>query len=280
MLNGFKYIGAAVGQCAGIAGCENAPELIKTTLNLENQWQKTVLYPYHEPESKVEDLAVFSDQLANITADTLKAGHHFVTLGGDHSSAIGTWSGVSSIYPEFGLIWIDAHMDAHTPETSPSGNLHGMPVACLLGYGEQALRYTMHEHAKLKPENLVQIGIRSFESGEAALLKQHGVKIHYSPEVEKVGFEHLFQKAVNRFKAKGIPYGISFDLDGLDPKYIQALGTPVDRGIDLNQLLNAFSTINLNDFIGLEITEYNPTLDASGYPGLQVIQQILEVFPQ
>ena len=178
--------------------------------------------------------------------------------------------------PEFGLIWIDAHMDAHTHATSHTGNIHGMPVAALLGHGDKGLTDIAFAGAKLKPENIVLIGIRCYEAGEADLLEQLGVKIFKMDEVKQIGFAACMDYALQKFAAQNLDYGISLDLDGLDPKYIAATGTAVADGIDLDDLCNSLkSQIAIDKLIGMEIVEYNPTLDDKNFSELAVVKQIM-----
>ncbi|GGG07499.1 arginase [Cysteiniphilum litorale] len=258
----YRFIGASVGNCAGIVGCEQAPDCVKSKLQLAKLWQKTVYFEGGERRlSALNALNTFSTELAHATKDVIEQGDKFITIGGDHSCAVGTWSGVHAAAGEFGLIWIDAHMDAHTTESSHSGNLHGMPVAALMGYGDDKMTKILSDNPKLKPENVVLIGIRSFEEPEQAILKSLGVKVFMMEDVHGLGFNYCFNSAINHFKSKEIPFGISFDLDGLDPQYIEALGTPVEDGILLPEVLSSFKEMPKEQLLGVEITEYNPTLD-------------------
>lgn len=274
----FKYIGAAVGKCAGITGCEQAPDVIRAKLtHLEPYWTETI---YCNSEATKLDsigaLEIFSHSLALSTYKIVQDDHKFISFGGDHSAAIGTWSGVAAHHKEFGLVWIDAHMDAHTPETSPSGNPHGMPVATLLGEGDSRLTSILNKKAKLKAENITLIGIRSYEPEEKALLTRLGVKVYEMDEVNQLSFNTCLKHALEDFHHRGLSYGISLDLDGLDPEAITSLGTPVEKGIRLNDLLDSFNLIDFSQFIGLEITEYNPTLDQNNYQDVQTIEAILD----
>jgi arginase len=275
----FKYIGAAVGRCAGIAGCGRAPDLIYDSFpHLKNNWQTTVRYKKEETDShnSVDLLKIFSEQLASEVKNIVQSGDQFITFGGDHSCAIGTWSGVAECYDEFGLLWIDAHMDAHTEETSPTGNYHGMPVAILLGHGNSELVNICSKPAKVKPENIQMIGVRSYEPHEKALLDSLGVKYYEMPEVKQRGFDACFDQVLNDFSKKGLKFGISIDLDGLDTGDIKALGTPVDDGIRLNDLIQALYHCSSQDLIGVEIAEYNPTLDTEDYQDIKVIDRIVQ----
>ncbi|WP_162896528.1 arginase [Cysteiniphilum halobium] len=274
-MSSYRFIGASVGNCAGIVGCEQAPDRVKTKLQLEQLWQKTV---YFEGSQRrllaLNALNTFSTELAQVTKNVIEQGDKFITIGGDHSCAVGTWSGVHAATGEFGLIWIDAHMDAHTTESSHSGNLHGMPVAALMGYGDDKMTKILSDNPKLKPENVVLIGIRSFEEPEQAILKSLGVQVFMMEDVHALGFKHCFDSAMKHFKSKEIPFGISFDLDGLDPQYLDALGTPVEDGVSLPDVLASFKDMPKEQLIGLEITEYNPTLDHND-KGVEVMANII-----
>ncbi len=275
LMSSYRFIGASVGNCAGIVGCEQAPDRVKTKLQLEQLWQKTV---YFEGSQRrllaLNALNTFSTELAQVTKNVIEQGDKFITIGGDHSCAVGTWSGVHAATGEFGLIWIDAHMDAHTTESSHSGNLHGMPVAALMGYGDDKMTKILSDNPKLKPENVVLIGIRSFEEPEQAILKSLGVQVFMMEDVHALGFKHCFDSAMKHFKSKEIPFGISFDLDGLDPQYLDALGTPVEDGVSLPDVLASFKDMPKEQLIGLEITEYNPTLDHND-KGVEVMANII-----
>lgn len=276
----FQIIGAAIGHAAGVQGCEQAPEIIHQQLpTLGVLWHQTIIAENTQQRDRIHDLAFFSQALAIATDQVLSNGDKFITFGGDHSCAVGTWSAVAQHHDDFGLIWIDAHMDAHTPETSPSGNPHGMPVASLLGYGDSRLTTILSKNPKIKPENIILIGIRSYEDGEAELLEKLGVKVLKIKTVKEQGFVNCMQDAYDYFEAKRLPFGISIDLDGLDPETISAVGTPVENGISLQSLTTALTRLNMPQVIGIEIVEYNPSLDNADCDGIQVIESILNSIP-
>lgn len=189
----------------------------------------------------------------------------FITLGGDHSCAIGTWSGAAAAIHsrgDLGLIWFDAHMDSHTPATSPSNNIHGMPLACLLGHGDPALTHILNDHPKIKPENLCLIGIRSFESEEKKLLDTLQVRIFYMDEILERGLDIIIQEALEIVTRHTRGFGISFDLDVMDPLAAPGVGSPADNGLQPESLLQAIKPLENHPLlIGLEIAEYNPSLD-------------------
>lgn len=204
-------------------------------------------------------------RMATASEKLSRTGKHFVTLGGDHSSAIGTWSGASTGIAkrgDLGLIWVDAHMDSHTPETTPSENIHGMPLATLLGYGDPSLTSVRTSTPKIKPEHLCLIGVRSFEAEEKKLLEHLNVRIFYMEEINERGIEIVLSEALTIATTGTAGFGISFDLDAIDPIEAPGVGTPAPNGLSSKHLFNAMKLWNNHPLlIGLEIAEFNPSLD-------------------
>jgi arginase len=185
-----------------------------------------------------------------------------VVLGGDHSCAIGTWKGAAqALRGPLGLIWIDAHMDAHTPLSTPSGALHGMPLACLLGYGDQRLT-AIGGGITLQPQHVCLIGVRSFETGEAALLRRLGVRIYFMPEVARRGLSAVLHEALTIVTSGCAGFGITLDLDALDPHDAPGVGSPVAGGLRGAELAAALPRIATHPALtAIEIAEYNPERD-------------------
>ena len=152
-------------------------------------------------------------------------------------------------------------MDSHTPETSLSGNIHGMPVATLLGHGYTELVNILSSNPKIKPENLILIGIRSYEDSEAKLLAKLGVKIYYNYDVDNKGFANIFNNSINYLTKNVDKIGLSIDLDGFDPEDIPGVGTPVGEGVNFTAFINELTQLNLDNIVAVEIAECNPTLD-------------------
>lgn len=272
-----KFIGSAIGNCGRISGCESAPYEIVNYVNKQlNQLFVAEIVNYAGESHDVQEQQNFFVTIANKVKDTLDDNEFPILLGGDHSCAIGSWSGVASKLQEenknLSLIWIDAHMDAHRPDTSDSGNLHGMPVAHLLGSGYQEFTSILTKTPKLKPENIVYFGIRSFEKPEEDYLKNLGVKIYYQHMLNDDNFQELFLTEYKRLSECG-KVGISLDLDGLDPKNIAAVGTPESFGIDSQIFLEVMQKIDLDKLVAFEIAEYNPKLDKNN----ETMNYILEL---
>ncbi len=259
-------IGIEVGIGAGKPGTKKAPKAIQASVFLPSHltWKEIIsARDVHTSKEKLVSIFDANSKLAESVSDAVKSGQFFLVLGGDHSCAIGTWSGVSAALQEdFGLIWIDAHCDAHTHETTHTGNIHGMPVAALMGFGDENLTAIAHPRPKLKPENLVMLGIRDYEDEEHELLQSLGVKLFYNTDIKKLGMTEVMRQAIQYVTRNTRYYGLSFDLDGIDPLEIPAVGTPVPDGIGANDCLEALKQLaNDSRLIGYELVEYNPELD-------------------
>ncbi len=269
----LHLISAEIGEGAVDGGCKyGASALLAAGLlealadaGCEVQSLSTVTADPLHAEDRMDTVARFSRALADAAAHRLRSGTRLLVLGGDHSCAIGTWSGVAqALSPQgrLGLIWVDAHLDAHTPESSPSHAPHGMPLAALLGYGSPAFTGLFGWSGKIQAENLVIIGARSYESAERRLLEALGVRIFYMEEVVHCGFEACFAQAQAIVSTGCAGWGLSFDLDGLDPADAPATGTPVRHGISLAEAQAALRRCHGDArFVGLEIAEYNPLKD-------------------
>ena len=198
-----------------------------------------------------------------------------VIVGGDHSSAIGAWKGVAAALRAegpLGLIWIDAHMDAHTPQTTPSGALHGMPLACLLGYGDERLT-SIADGARLLPQHICLIGVRSFETGEAALLRRLGVRVFSMGEVARLGLGAVMREALALVTAGTAGFGITLDLDVMNPHDAPGVGTPVSGGLRAAELRAALTQVQGHPALaGVEIAEFNPQRDRDGATANVVIE--------
>lgn len=268
-------IGAAFGIAAGNSGCALGPLHFQERTSLIHEysitldWKNTITAQHNlSGLSALSEIERMSKELAEHTATLTKANTPFLVMGGDHSCAIGTWSGVASALQKetLGLIWIDAHMDSHTPETSDTKNIHGMPLATLLGKGAPELTHIVSSKPKIQPENICLIGIRSYEPAEKALLESMGVRVYYMENINQRGFNTVFQEALSLVSKNTTHIGFSIDLDGIDPDHAPGVGTPVDHGIYLDELLSSLDSMDKTikqKLIGVEIAEFNPELDQS-----------------
>ena len=219
---------------AGDAKLKNLPEVLKANTNLAE---------------KVEDVVA--------------KGQFPLILGGDHSIAIGTLAGLSMKYKNLGVIWYDAHADLNTSETSPSGNIHGMPLAVCIGLGDERLVNLHKSGRKVNPENIVIIGARSVDPGERVLIKEQGIKVYTMHEIDKYGMTAVMQEAIAYLNEKEVDgVHLSLDLDALDPLYTPGVGTPVPGGISYRESHLAMEMLEESGMItSAEFVEVNPILD-------------------
>lgn len=285
----LHLIGAEVGEGASDGGCKwgaaalreqgIAQALAHTGRNVT--WGDNVAAQALQATTRLEAIEVFSQQLAGSVEKALRHGHQPLVIGGDHSCAVGTWSAVAHfLHPsgDLGLIWIDAHLDAHTPDTSDSQAPHGMPLAALLGHGSEGMTHLYGWSGKLLARNIVVIGARSYEAPEKALLERLGVRVMFMEEVLERGFAACFDEARTIVKANTAGWGITFDLDGLDPLDAPGTGTPVETGIRLADALPVLAGCSHDpDFVAMELTEYNPLRDFGGRTAEAAMQLVCSV---
>ncbi len=254
----LHVIGAASGLGAPDIRCAQAPQALWHAIeNASLRWGEVVTPS--DDGVPPQGLLQFSRDLANAVAAVSHSGRRIAVIGGDHSCAMGTWRGVARQVDRLGLVWLDAHMDAHTQSNSPSGFWHGMPVANLLGCKGAQLD---GEGGVVQPQNLTLIGVRSYEPEEKALLQQLNVTVFTIDDVHRIGFDAVMKVAVQRASDGTDGYGISIDLDGLDPADAPGVGSPVVGGLSARELLSAL--VWLRDDPGLlavEIAEFNPVVD-------------------
>jgi len=193
--------------------------------------------------------------------------HQFpLVLGGDHSIAIGTISGIGSYSrhtgKRLGVLWIDAHGDLNTPDTSPSGNIHGMPLATVLGYGPPELTGIGGAAPKVDPANVALVGIRSLDEGEKRRLKELGVQVYTMSDIDRHGVHRIMKKALARVTDGADYVHVSFDLDAVDPTIAPGVGTPVKGGLDYREAHLIMELVaDAGIMTSLEIVEVNPILD-------------------
>jgi arginase len=272
----LPLIGAAVGSGAPDEGCADGPQALRdgglvarlATTGLIADWHEILSAPRRsEGADPLATIAMLDKKLAAITERLVRDDQPFVAFGGDHSAAIGLWSGVArAVRPgRFGLIWIDAHMDSHTFATTPSRMIHGMPVASLLGHGEPMLTSLAGSGAAVAPENLCLIGTRSWEEGEAALLERLGARVIKMPEVDSRGFAAAFADAIAIASDGTARFGISIDIDAFDPMEIMGTGLHVPDGLYKDDVVHALRELQRQPTLaGIEIAEYNPHHDHNG----------------
>ncbi len=220
-----------------------------------------------DPHARYLAEIVHANQLlAEKVHRVLKRGHFPLVLGGDHSIAAGTISGLAAFARErrrrVGVVWVDAHSDINTPRTSPSGNVHGMPLAAMLGLGPAALGRIAGGGRKLDAANVALVGIRSVDEGERDHLRRMGVHVYTMADIDRHGIHIVMEKAVANVTRDADLVHVSFDLDSVDPSLAPGVGTPVKGGLDYREAhLVMESLAAAGVMASLEMVEINPILD-------------------
>ncbi|HET7580666.1 MAG TPA: arginase [Bacillales bacterium] len=210
----------------------------------------------------LEEVSEANQKLTKAVSDVIDKGRFPLVLGGDHSIAIGTLAGVSKHYDNLGVIWYDAHGDLNTGETSPSGNIHGMPLAVSLGIGHSELTGIGGYAPKVKPENIVIVGARSLDEGERELIREKGIQVYTMHEIDRMGMTAVMQETMDYLRERTDGIHLSLDLDGLDPSDAPGVGTPVMGGLSYRESHLAMEMLAESGLItSAEFVEVNPILD-------------------
>jgi arginase len=226
-------------------------------------------------EKNARYLGVISEvcrDLAGAVENTLDKGEFPLVLGGDHSQAIGTISGIAHHlrrkHQDLGVFWCDAHTDMNTPDTSPSGNIHGMPLSVLLGRGPKELTSISGHTPALKPENVVIFGVRQVDSREAKVVKELGVRVFTMSEIDARGASACLEEAVEILSRASGGIHLSYDLDGSDPSVAPGVGTPVPGGLNFRESHLVCEVLaRTGKLVGMEVVELNPTMDSENKTG-------------
>lgn len=211
----------------------------------------------------LEEVIDVSTTLANRVSEAVTEKQFPLVLGGDHSIAIGTLAGLGEHYKNLGVIWFDAHADINTPDTTPSGNIHGMPLAVSIGIGHERLVQIRKYAPKIKPENVIIIGARSVDPGERELIHEQGIKVYTMHEIDRLGMTRVMEETLSYLKGLAIDgLHLSLDLDGLDPLYTPGVGTPVPGGMTYREGHLAMEMLQESGMLtSAEFVEVNPILD-------------------
>ena len=281
----IRLIPYVCGAGASVAGSERGPVDMKS-FGLENDLDVAASVRWHvDPAALYEAQKHFYTNLpplgseerrsivlencraiADMVEDAVREGALPVTLGGDHSMAAGTVAGFArakNAHGRVGLIWIDAHPDINTPESSKSHAYHGMPIAALLGLGDKDFAHIGGSWAVLEPENIVFIGLRDIDPPEESMIRQMGIKTYIMKDIpEGPGYvTGVMKKALAALKKRVDYLVVSIDLDAFDPRYVPSVGTPVTDGFNKQEVLDALRYLALArppDMV--EVVEYNPGL--------------------
>lgn len=227
----------------------------------------------------LSEIVRVNEELAQTVSHVMEKGRFPLVLGGDHSIAIGTIAGVSRLQKRTGVIWFDAHGDLNTAETSPSGNIHGMPLAASLGLGHPDLTNCAGEGPKVSPEHVALIGVRSLDEGEKRTIQENGIHVFTMHEIDRMGMAKVVEEALNIVTNGTDGVHLSLDLDGIDPNEAPGVGTPVAGGVTYRESHLALEIISQADVLtSAEFVEVNPILDVENKTAKVAVALIGSVF--
>jgi arginase len=214
------------------------------------------------------------ERIAAKVVEVVGTGATPLVLGGDHSVALGTLGGLASSRGVGGVLWIDAHSDINTPETSPSGNVHGMALGAALGLGGDAFASDAWPLPALDPKRVALLGVRQLDDGERRLLREASVRVFTMSEIDRIGVERAVREALDRVAGPNFVH-VSLDLDALDPEIAPGVGTPVRGGLTYREAHLALELVAESGLAGsLEVVEVNPILDRENTTALTAVELV------
>src|SRR3954468_21525030 len=237
-----------------------------------------------DPHAKyLKEITATCTKQAEQIMKALEAGFVPLVLGGDHSVAAGTVSGVAEFYrrkeQKIGLIWIDAHSDINTPETSPTGNVHGMPLAAIMGLGPADLANIFNFSPKVAPENCVLVGVRDVDDREKENIRKTGVEVYTMRDIDERGMRTVMEEALRAAGRGTAGYHVSLDMDWIDPEDAPGVGTPVQGGATYREAHLAMEIIaDHGRMTSFEIVEVNPVIDEHNATAMLAVELAVSVF--
>jgi arginase len=233
--------------------------------------------PIGNPHLKYLDPIVqVAEDLAQQVADALRSNEFPLILGGDHSIALGSISGVASVHRPLGVIWIDAHADFNTEATTPSGNIHGMILAALAGLGNERLTHVGGWTPKLDPDNIIVIGARDLDPGEQELLRSHHVHVFTMSSIDQYGMSEVLRQAIALAGRQGQSIHLSLDMDSMDPREAPGVGTPVRGGLSYREAHLAMEMLaDSQRLVSMDVVEVNSILDQENATARLAVELIL-----
>lgn len=229
----------------------------------------------------VEEIVDIAERLADAVEKAVRAGHFPLVLGGDHSIAMGTMGGLARVVPRQGLIWVDAHADFNTTETSPSGNIHGMPVAAIVGDGDERLVNIAGVTPKVVPEATVLVGLRDVDSEEAERVKASPIRYFTMRDIDEHGMKAVIERAIGIASEGTDGVHLSFDLDAIDPRHAPGTGTPVVGGLTYRESHLMMEILaDSKRVTSAEFVEVNPTLDTYNQTAKLVVELVASLAGQ
>jgi arginase len=287
----INLIGVPIHYGCDLKGADLAPDIIRNKM-AQNHYEhefydfgnlyipkiETETKYYAHPKIKFFDSIVeVNKNLAHAVYCSLHANSFPLVIGGDHSIAVGSISGASKYCKNLAVIWVDAHSDIHTDLTTSSGNLHGMPLAAVIGEGSKELTNLYFKGKKVRAENVFIIGARSIDEGEALLIKKKNISVFSTDYIKKYGTSNIINEINLHLKKNNIDYvHFSFDIDCLDPSIVNGTGTPEPNGLSVEDAKSIIKKIFGTKLVkSMDLVEYNPLLDKNKQT-LNIVLQIMQ----
>ena len=272
----IKIIGAPFDMGASLFGARLGPEALRIegltekladlgftvedsgNLDIKNDYKNIM-------ENNLKNLDLTkeaTEKLSSKIYETLEEDKFPLVIGGDHTLVLGSVKGLLKKYDNPGVIYFDAHADINTEKTSLSGNIHGMPMAFLIGEGSEKMRSVGNINKNLKPENIVYIGLRDVDPGERDYIKNLGIKAYAMEDIDKLGIQKVMEESIDYITKKADQIHISFDVDSLDPKIAPGTGVKVPGGLTFREAKTALRMVSqIEKIVSVELVEVNPLLD-------------------
>ena len=283
-------IGAPLDLGQGRRGVDMGPSAIRyagladhltTKLGIDVSDLGNVLAPVPESAEEVDEQARYlphilehCDRVAKLVERARRQGQVPLVLGGDHSVALGTLVGMAAVDGPGGVVWVDAHGDLNTPQSSPSGNVHGMVLAAALGLGGDAFRHDDWTLPAIAPGKLALVGVRSLDQGERDVLHGLDAKVFTMTEVDRIGIESCMREAIAHARGAGFLH-VSLDMDVVDPDHAPGVGTPVRGGLSYREAHLAMETVAESRLVdSLDVVEVNPILDRENETGRLAVELV------
>lgn len=294
----IRIIGVPMDLGASRRGTDMGPSALRIAglgralrgLGYQVETEQDIPVPAMETRSAASADARFKEEILTVCSDlcdrvreTLDQDNIPLVIGGDHSIAMGTVSGVSSHFRQneqnIGLIWFDAHGDMNIPGVSPSGNIHGMPLAHLLGRGDDDLASIGGFKGKVDPKNVALVGIRDIDDGERKIIRESGIHAYTMREIDERGMAAVSREIIEVVNDGTAGFHISFDVDGCDPSVIPGSGTLVPGGINFREAhLMLEHCADSGRMVSMEVVELNPFLDHGNVSAERTLQLIMSAF--
>jgi arginase len=291
----IAIIGAPLDLGAGRRGVDMGPSAVRVA-NLNGRLAElgyqvvdlgNVPVIQRESQGEVDSRAKYLPQIAEtctlvaqMVDEALGSGKFPLVLGGDHSIAVGAVSGASQYFhrrgEKLGLIWIDAHTDMNTPESSPSGNVHGMPLACCIGQGPLELTNIFGFSPKVDPANVALVGIRSVDGQERDIVQRSGVHAFTMRDIDERGMRSVFEEAIRVASDGTAGFHVSLDMDAVDPREAPGVGTPVQGGITYREAHLAMEMLgDAGRMTSMEVVEVNPVIDDANRTAILAVELVM-----